>query len=582
MKKITSLMALALMAGAAANAQTAGDLLSKQLESRPSFPFTQQNSTLADRLSEVFQNEAARNAAPTLAAPTPVTTEAVMETPEGTLFANQSMSSYWFYSYYNYLFNGNNYAKLTDYVLADDGTIWLHCPISQYQTGYLKLEKQEDGTYVAHTPQAILDFSYGDSQLMYYATRVTLQDRGEGVYYYLETKDDGSYDLDIHFTFEDGVLRQVNDAIEPSRQIPIEMIGLCTDAGKWYGYGDGCVVVSPVNETATTLPEGAETKQYLMVDNDVTPMQGTLEERPMVIDVAEVGNDVYLEAQGVDNMWIKGTKGEDGSITIPSQYLGINELTSTHVWFKPANYSIGHNDIDYDEPYFYTYTLADEDFTLAPTEDGGYTTSGTNTMLVNAANEQVSAVDSRVIPTLTPFTEVAATPAAPTFTAYSEFNPSTYDGYFAFDLESKDTEGNYINPAKLSYSVFYNGSDEPYTFSPTLYIGVDERTQELPYLFTDHYDFYARNKSHIVYFFFSDVDKIGLQSIYRGAGEEHRSDIVWFDAKGYLTGINGVENANSTEAVAYYDIQGRQLKQLQRGMNIVRMADGSVRKVMQK
>jgi hypothetical protein len=43
----------------------------------------------------------------------------------------------------------------------------------------------------------------------------------------------------------------------------------------------------------------------------------------------------------------------------------------------------------------------------------------------------------------------------------------------------------------------------------------------------------------------------------------------------------GIAEANATKAtaVAIYDLNGRQLNARQRGMNIIRMSDGSVRKV---
>ena len=46
-----------------------------------------------------------------------------------------------------------------------------------------------------------------------------------------------------------------------------------------------------------------------------------------------------------------------------------------------------------------------------------------------------------------------------------------------------------------------------------------------------------------------------------------------------VNGINGVEE-NGTKLVAYFTISGKKLDKPQRGLNIVRMSDGTVRKVM--
>lgn len=118
MKRITSLLALALLTGVATSAQTLGDQLSQRLESRPNFPFVQQHSTRADFMQSAFQRANARKAAPKRVSLPLASTEAVMETPEGTEFKNQSLSSFWFYSFFGYLFSGNNSAALSSYVLS--------------------------------------------------------------------------------------------------------------------------------------------------------------------------------------------------------------------------------------------------------------------------------------------------------------------------------------------------------------------------------------------------------------------------------------------------------------------------------
>ena len=64
----------------------------------------------------------------------------------------------------------------------------------------------------------------------------------------------------------------------------------------------------------------------------------------------------------------------------------------------------------------------------------------------------------------------------------------------------------------------------------------------------------------------------------------NQADLVNAIVKGYYGdgGYNSVQ-FNSTETateVEYYDLQGRRLNQPIHGINIVRMSDGSVRKIM--
>ena len=46
------------------------------------------------------------------------------------------------------------------------------------------------------------------------------------------------------------------------------------------------------------------------------------------------------------------------------------------------------------------------------------------------------------------------------------------------------------------------------------------------------------------------------------------------------TGISSQSKANSQKPIAFYTLDGRSHTQMQRGLNIVRMQDGSVRKMI--
>jgi hypothetical protein len=72
---------------------------------------------------------------------------------------------------------------------------------------------------------------------------------------------------------------------------------------------------------------------------------------------------------------------------------------------------------------------------------------------------------------------------------------------------------------------------------------------------------------------------IGCKAKYKAnSGWNTFKDIVEYDTN-IVNGINGVEE-NGTKLVAYFTISGKKLDKPQRGLNIVRMSDGTVRKVM--
>ena len=98
-------------------------------------------------------------------------------------------------------------------------------------------------------------------------------------------------------------------------------------------------------------------------------------------------------------------------------------------------------------------------------------------------------------------------------------------------------------------------------------VELEEDMTDIPYGFTEEWDFYPNaiylNLDH------SDWDKVGLQTTYNGGGESHSSNLVWFEItqNANPTGINEV-NADNKDAKVF-NLQGVQLKKMQRGINIV-------------
>lgn len=75
------------------------------------------------------------------------------------------------------------------------------------------------------------------------------------------------------------------------------------------------------------------------------------------------------------------------------------------------------------------------------------------------------------------------------------------------------------------------------------------------------------------------------------AGEEYRSAVIRFGVSGYYIdykfsqGQSGIDEQlinSDAVPVGYYDVTGRQLSGLQQGINIVKMSDGTARKLFQK
>ena len=156
------------------------------------------------------------------------------------------------------------------------------------------------------------------------------------------------------------------------------------------------------------------------------------------------------------------------------------------------------------------------------------------------------------------FSEVAATPADPAFTDF-KFADVTYPSV-EFEIPLIGTADEDLNPEKLSYIFFIQKGNEqsPLVFTTDLYQELEDDLTEIPYNFSDDWDIY----NGLIYLNQSEEEvrtweKLGLQSIYRGGDEEHKSNIVWFDVKAYWEAIEeGIEHIVLTEQAQKVAVDG--------------------------
>ncbi|WP_155941912.1 hypothetical protein [Prevotella sp. AGR2160] len=511
--------------------------------------------------------------------------------PEGTTYSNLVLSDFYTYSFWGYLMAGNDYAALSSYIVAPNGDVYFQPFASSFpSSGYLKVSKEKDGSYVAHTPQLIYTESDqtdagNDTTLYVYATRMTMQETSDGLYYAVDSVSEDSCDLDVKFTFENGVLKQADQSNYETYSYPNEIIGMTDDKGSWYLYSAGRITIKPLDadDVVATLP--SDTVRHEAVFSYNTPDTLGVEHR------TKVGSFYYTSASKPDSVYlanpynkaskqyIAGTINADKSWSFKKQYIGADSSMMQHEWFIPATYTVKTGRDDYGDAYGKNVYTEDDALVLKYDAAAGvYKSDTTKALLVNAAKDVIYYAGAYADPLYKNFTEVAATPADPSFTGYSALDTS-YGGYIAFNIPSSDTEGNYINTDKLYYNVFIDDdTTEKYEFSTDDYQGLTANMTDVPYSFADSRDFYADGDAHTVYYYVDGVDKWGLQSVYTGGGETHKSNVVWFDAA--AAGVKSVIN-NGKSTVAYYDLTGRRVSKAQGGLFIKKItyADGSQKTV---
>ena len=333
------------------------------------------------------------------------------------------------------------------------------------------------------------------------------------------------------------------------------------------------------------VPEGLTTRPYLLSANYMaydtaadgsTVLRNDPYQQPVAVGLD--GDDLYIQGlvENVPDDWVKATKNSAGQYVIPSgQYVGTSNLYGQQFYdFYVTSFNRNNQLTD----IVLTYNEADQSVTT------------TQSIAMNANKSSLQAYYYLTNVSLKPMIEREATPAEPSFTFSRE--PSPYGStvwYFAdMFIPLTDTAGEPLLADKLSY-IFYaekDGQQQPVVFQASKYYMLDEDISELPYSFTDRLDI----SNHTVYFEKMGEEelrswtRLGLQTIYRGQGAEHRSAIVWFDMAAFWQAIDGIYNPAQDFVPATrqdYDLQGRRISDDARGLVLRRSvgADGTVKTV---
>ena len=274
--------------------------------------------------------------------------------------------------------------------------------------------------------------------------------------------------------------------------------------------------------------------------NNVT--QEVAKDAEWQVSVAIVdGREVYIKglSSAAPEGWVKGKMDAEGNVTVPGWYIG------QYVSF------FGSYDLNYGGESF-VYNEEKEEFTT-----NAYTilTSG------NVFEEYLNVV-------ITKMADVAATPADPEFTSFSA--TSSYPRV-DYTIPTVGTNGEDLLGDKLSYIFYVDDENTPLVLEAGVYEELTEDMTEIPYTFSDRWDIYNYRL-----YLNQDIEeikgwkKLGLQTIYRGGGEENRSNIVWYDVEAYWQTV-GISEVNTVKADnnVVYDLQGRHVAQPAKGLYIV-------------
>lgn len=287
-------------------------------------------------------------------------------------------------------------------------------------------------------------------------------------------------------------------------------------------YGYFTEITATVKGTAPeplAAPEVITTDWYFKsksISTDEETGENVVTDYNYQVQVGIAGNDVFVQGlcEDLPDTWIKGTLDPaTNKVTFPTgQHFG------TYVfWFWEFEYFFAGYGLNGFEDVVMAYDAEAKTLTM---ESPFYMLINANWLLLNP-NLILTDVSLQEIP------DVAAVPAQPSITG-SKLAGTSYPN-ITVDIPTLDEVGNPILASKLSYQYFYKagGKEYPLTLTTDLYYELTEDMTEIPYNFTDDWDVY--NNCLYLNMDFSDWDQIGIQSIYRGGGEEHKSEIFWYD-----------------------------------------------------
>ena len=159
-----------------------------------------------------------------------------------------------------------------------------------------------------------------------------------------------------------------------------------------------------------------------------------------------------------------------------------------------------------------------------------------------------------------------AAPLPPKLTAFQAYDPNPWGGPggLQFTLSYYSTEFNYLDPSHLYYNLYID--DELVTFSPDDYQNLETEMTDVPYSFSDQYEFYKYDENHRTIYFYKDVKKkIGMEAVYVDGDLRFGSGITEYYPNGDPTGVDMTEaTVKQIKSVDFYDLSGRKLSALQR------------------
>ena len=512
--------------------------------------------------------------------------EIIYDRPEGEV-KYYSRSGYATTVFMGNLYFTNQSGNALEMVVAPDGkTIYIKDLISSATAGtWIKGTREGNSIHIPMGQPILYNKSFDDYLVLGIGEKGEETIGGQTYTSYLRTED-----TEVVFNeAEDGTLTIQSDIMQDNED-PTKLLGLFSYvSGSWQGYSNWNTTFTPVDTNTLQFPEGASVEDWHMKYQELEyePIDGD-----RIVHCAVVGDKFYLQglSEGNPKSCIVGTIEGDKVIFPSGQFLGIYSGYVTYFCGAAFEKKVVYDEyfeMDMEKTFYTVYddyvvgydaqtkTLTGEsDEAILVTE--GYPESGEMIHLDYFCNYTISL-----------YNDISVMPVAPNVTNFYDYMDEY--GYNGINLavSTFDADNNFLNPEKLFYILWIkrDGVAEKYTFGADKYVGFADAgitsMTEVPYLFEclDAEGYIEISKGGRAVVLHENVpDEVGVQSVYYGGGQRLETPVSWLKVK---SGINDLEVSDAMPA-EIYSINGMQLNDFTQGVNIVKMTDGTVRKVIKR
>lgn len=495
--------------------------LSRQIGRRATFTIAKQKEKASKGLKAQQQNRRA------------ITDPAITTQPAGELL-NYARSGQAFYNSWLGIM-ATQFVGNVGQVVINGNDIYFNGIISQLPANTWVKGTISGSKITVDFPQAC----YQESGATYYAFLEDYTIEEDGGWYYPSANQQMTLDYDA----ATGAITTPADSKMVTNE---QIVGVADATGSWLAFGDWAISYTKVTDKPVEAPVGMAVEQYALTADDFAGQ---------LVNVGFFGDDVYVQGlcSTIPEAWVKGTIDGDKVTFATPQYFGVDLINNVHQYMVSAELQTTW--VEEYEDWYEQWVLIDQPVTFKY-DATAKTLTESSIIMVNGSKEIAYYLDIFENANLKPFTEVSATPAAAEDFFVSEGGASYFNngwgwGVLDFVINTADVDGNFILPEKLSYVIYtkVNGEVKQMEATPWDFIYLDEPMNEFPFGFSDGWDIYTSGNEVQFYYHVVGPEQFGVQIIYRGAGEERRSEIVWADVYEY-----GAEVQPDAATPAYPDV----------------------------